>query len=144
MFKMKKLAAVAAAAVMAVSAMAVSVSAASISTDPPAYSPYGYFRGMLTIAPVPLGTAKGVTSDTVLLGSSNAPEVVAELTIRRSNTGSIWYEDARSTYNSAYASLSVQANSPEANQTPITAESAHKVGNGNGYFWETNELTLRG
>lgn len=143
MFKMKKLAAVAAAAVMAVSAMAISVSAET------AYSeikptPYGNFRGMLTIATVPLGTAKGVTSDTVLLGDYNAPEVVAELTIRRYNTGSIWYENARSTYNSAYASLSVQANSPEANQSLITAESAHKVGNGNGYFWETNEVTLVG
>ncbi len=137
MFKMKKLAAVAAAAVMAVSTMAVSVSAESINTDPPAYSPYGYFRGILTIAPAPFSGARKVTADTVLLGSSNAPEVVADLTIRPQGSPIVWFHDANTTHNSAYAAVSATANSSSANDQPITATGLYRVGNGVGQYWDT-------
>lgn len=138
MLKMKKLAAIAAAAIMAVSTMAVSVSAATATTDPPEYSPYGYFRGMLTISTDPFSPNRTVTADTVLLGSSNAPEVVAELSICPLGSSIVWYHNSSTTQNSAYASESVKANSSSANNTPITAYSTHKIGNGYGQHWETS------
>lgn len=97
MFKMKKLAAVAAAAVMAVSAMAISASAQTVYTD---YVPtsYGTFRGALTINGSS-GNFK-VVGETIMVNGS-APQLGVVLFAFNSRGQQIYYDDPIN-YNASY------------------------------------------
>ena len=141
MSKFKKFVAFAAATAM-VASMAMNVGAVSVSSSP-TYSPYGYFKGMLTISTSSTGSSKMINSDTILLGDDNAPEIGADLVLKQPSTGEILFADSRTNYNAQYVNCYAISANEEVAKSIVTANSIHRVGNGNGANWVCN-LTLTG
>lgn len=134
MFKMKKLAAIAAAAVMAVSAMAVSASAETVYTEYVS-TPYGTYRGALTIENY---TNRKQVDAVTMVANGSFSSVGVVLFIFDGKTGQQLYYDDQTNDNASFASVSAYSGNLE----PVSAQS-HHIATAGGMTW-SRMLTLRG
>ncbi len=134
MFKMKKLAAVAAAAIMAVSAMAVSASAQTVYTEYVNTS-CGTYRGGLTINNY--SNYKQVDAVTMVANGSFST-VGAVLFIFDGSTGQQLYYNDQTNNNASFASVSASSG----NLDPVSTQSHHIATCGSSTW--SRMLTLRG
>lgn len=137
MFKMKKLAAVAAATVMAVSTMAIGASA-DVRRTADGVSPYGNFTGSTMIS----GTSdRTVVVENRMPSLTIVPEIGVNVVIRMEDTGEIVYANSPFNYNNWYVGLRAHSDSTNRN---VSVNSIYLVGNGAGSYWKASNSNVTG
>lgn len=137
MFKMKKIAAIAAAAVMAVSTMAVSASA-DVRRTANGVSPYGNFTGSTMINSE---SGRTVVVENTMPSLAIVPEIGINVVIRMEETGEIVYANNPFNYNNWYVGLRARSESTNKN---VSVNSIYVVGDGNGGYWTAKNTNVTG